>query len=101
MVSSVVQGYGEKADLDLDKERAVLLGDFRYDIYGPQVQTFRLPAQAEGQSFSIVKLEVYSNYGHSDYTCVYRFRVHGQDASSPSVPDAPLVDRPGHGDQDD
>ncbi len=29
------------------------------------------------EAFPYVTLEILSNYGHEDYTCVYRFRVHG------------------------
>ncbi len=30
-----------------------------------------------------VELEVTSNYGHPEYTCVYRIRVHGNMAAAP------------------
>lgn len=29
----------------------------------------------------IVTLEILSNWGHPDYTCIYRFKVHGKIAS--------------------
>jgi SUN domain-containing protein 1/2 len=80
-LSLCAQGYADKTAL-ADESKGVLLGDYRYDIYGSQVQTFAVQPHSsspavEEQSFSVVKLEVYSNYGHEDYTCVYRFRVHG------------------------
>jgi SUN domain-containing protein 1/2 len=75
------QGYTDKSEL-ADSSKGVLLGDYRYDIYGPQVQTFPVvhqqPAGEETSGFSVVKLGIYSNYGHDDFTCVYRFRVHGE-----------------------
>ena len=33
---------------------------------------YRLP------SYRYIKLGIVSNHGHPDYTCLYRFRVHGQ-----------------------
>ena len=29
------------------------------------------------KSYKIVELKVYSNHGNTDYTCIYRIRVHG------------------------
>lgn len=64
--------------------RRVLLGSFRYDATGPRTQTFLLPqAQSQTQQeqaqelFSHVTLEVASNHGHPNFTCLYRLRVHG------------------------
>jgi len=56
--------------------KATFMGQFTYDINGREVQTF--PVQAETDvAVSIVKMEVLSNHGHPDYTCIYRMRVHG------------------------
>jgi len=55
-----------------------LLGEFRYNAStGVSHQTFKLE---EPHTTRIVRLEVLSNHG-ADYTCVYRFRVHGTTAS--------------------
>lgn len=58
------------------------LGDFRYEKDGPSVQNFMIERSgAEGSErrrlFAFVEMRVTSNWGHPDYTCVYRFRVHG------------------------
>eukprot|EP00743_Colponemidia_sp_Colp-15_P007463 GILK01008065.1.p1 GENE.GILK01008065.1~~GILK01008065.1.p1 ORF type:complete len:1073 (-),score=187.29 GILK01008065.1:187-3405(-) len=56
-----------------------LLGAFEYSLPGPTVQTFDVqPDKRPRSSYSIVRLEVDSNYGNPEVTCVYRFRVHGQ-----------------------
>jgi hypothetical protein len=47
-----------------------------YDLDGPVVQTFQVPKGVVPGS--AVELEVLSNHGHADYTCIYRLRVHGR-----------------------
>ncbi|VBB27173.1 unnamed protein product, partial [Acanthocheilonema viteae] len=70
------QVYSYKAVDDLKSKS--LIGQYEYDIKGRALQTFR--AQNElNTSVSIVELVVQSNWG-SNYTCLYRFRVHGQKA---------------------
>lgn len=74
-----------------------------YDAQGPSAQTFRpappsdedifledvadISRRARGASRSsaskpefvrFVSLRIRSNYGNPDYTCLYRFRVHGE-----------------------
>ncbi|VDK78664.1 unnamed protein product [Litomosoides sigmodontis] len=61
-----------------DLKSKSLVGQYEYDIKGRALQTFH--AQNElNTSVSVVELVVQSNWG-SDYTCLYRFRVHGQKA---------------------
>lgn len=54
-------------------------GDFQYDINKNQpLQSFRLnAASASSSSYPIVRIEITSNHGDPNYTCVYRIRVHG------------------------
>lgn len=54
-----------------------LLGTFTYDRDGESSQTFQLP-NADDTVYRFVELRVLSNWGNPEYTCVYRFRVHGQ-----------------------
>ncbi|MGH0180003.1 UNVERIFIED_CONTAM: hypothetical protein FKN15_004623 [Acipenser sinensis] len=64
--------------LDNDsQEEGTLLGRFTYDQDGDPLQTYQLKADHMG-SFGLVELRVLSNWGHPEYTCVYRFRVHGE-----------------------
>ncbi|XP_053409836.1 SUN domain-containing protein 3 [Nycticebus coucang] len=58
----------------------IFLGQFVYNKTGTTVQTFKLQ-HAVSESLLCVKLKILSNWGHSEYTCLYRFRVHG----TPSV----------------
>ncbi len=39
------------------------------------VQNF--PMHVIGEKVQYVKLHIMSNYGNPDYTCLYRFRIHG------------------------
>uniref|UniRef100_A0A3Q2DF69 SUN domain-containing protein n=1 Tax=Cyprinodon variegatus TaxID=28743 RepID=A0A3Q2DF69_CYPVA len=65
--------YGRK---DLESEES-LLGTFLYDEDGDQLQIFKLPDYVAG-SFRYITLQVKSNWGNPDYTCLYGFRVHGK-----------------------
>ncbi|XP_033959218.1 SUN domain-containing protein 3 isoform X2 [Pseudochaenichthys georgianus] len=58
-----------------DKE--TYLGTSLFDQDGDATQTFELPDHGTGV-FKYVKLQVESNWGHPDYTCLYNFRVHGK-----------------------
>ncbi|XP_068789843.1 SUN domain-containing protein 3 [Struthio camelus] len=65
--------YGMKAE---SEEQGTFLGEFTYVAAEHPFQTFQL--QNERSDFiQYVKLKVLSNWGHPEYTCVYRFRVHG------------------------
>ena len=86
--------------LDFDVTKPELLVDFEYDIDGPTIQTFELSNEEDeseascsetGSSCGVgdlyasegsdavvaVGLEILDNWGNEDYTCLYRFRVHG------------------------
>ena len=57
----------------------VEFGSFSYvaSADAPTVQTFA--ASSLGERVDAVTLKVKSNHGHPDYTCLYRFRVHGDE----------------------
>ncbi|KAL2078494.1 hypothetical protein ACEWY4_026179 [Coilia grayii] len=60
-----------------EQEEGHILGRFTYDSDGEPVQTFQLPDSVK-DVYRAVQLRVLSNWGHPEYSCVYRFRVHGQ-----------------------
>nr|XP_058894503.1 SUN domain-containing protein 1 isoform X4 [Kogia breviceps] len=59
------------------QEEGQLLGQFTYDQEGESLQMFPAPKRPE-RAFQIVELRIFSNWGHPEYTCLYRFRVHGE-----------------------
>ncbi|XP_043945617.1 SUN domain-containing protein 1 isoform X2 [Protopterus annectens] len=61
---------------DEHQEEGVLLGQYMYDEKGEALQTFDVKEEND-KAFQIVELRVLSNWGHPEYTCLYRFRVHG------------------------
>ncbi|XP_047598324.1 SUN domain-containing protein 2 isoform X3 [Lutra lutra] len=65
-------------DEDLQHE-GTLLGQFTYDQDGEPIQTFYFqdPKMA---TYQVVELRILTNWGHPEYTCIYRFRVHGEPA---------------------
>lgn len=62
---------------DIDDPNPAVLGNFTYDINNLKnpVQTFKV-SQVQ-KRLTYIELKVLSNYGHPEYTCLYRFRVHG------------------------
>ncbi|XP_048348664.1 SUN domain-containing protein 1 isoform X3 [Sphaerodactylus townsendi] len=61
------------------QEEGVLLGQYMYNQDGESLQMF-LAMDATEKAFQIVELRILSNWGHPEYTCLYRFRVHGRPA---------------------
>ncbi|NWW37024.1 SUN2 protein, partial [Panurus biarmicus] len=66
--------YGLKEE---GEEEGLLLGQFTYNHDGDPIQTFYLEGDLVG-TYQLVELQVLSNWGHPEYTCIYRFRVHGE-----------------------
>ncbi|XP_076844728.1 SUN domain-containing protein 1 isoform X1 [Brachyhypopomus gauderio] len=58
------------------QEEGKLLGDYTYQEDGEGLQTFPV-MENNDTAFQIIELRVLSNWGHPEYTCLYRFRVHG------------------------
>uniref|UniRef100_A0A8B9S9A2 Sad1 and UNC84 domain containing 2 n=1 Tax=Apteryx owenii TaxID=8824 RepID=A0A8B9S9A2_APTOW len=66
--------YGLKEE---GEEEGTLLGQFTYNHDGDPIQTFYFKGE---DTFQLVELRILSNWGHPEYTCIYRFRVHGEPA---------------------
>jgi len=72
-----VYGYSNKEDLT--DESRLLLGNFRYDNNSKNtLQFFEVQHIYPGRPISVVELKIESNAGNKDYTCLYKFRVHGK-----------------------
>jgi SUN domain-containing protein 1/2 len=59
----------------------IRIATFRYDLHADSnIQTFPIDQEikALGIDFGIVVLMVKSNWGMNEFTCLYRFQVHGQ-----------------------
>lgn len=63
------------------QQEGYLLGQYMYDKHGDPLQTFHM-SNSTAHPFGIVELRILSNWGNSEYTCIYRFRVHGELATS-------------------
>ncbi|XP_078237664.1 SUN domain-containing protein 1 isoform X6 [Pogona vitticeps] len=61
------------------QEDGVHLGQYIYNQDGEPLQMFQVMKTTE-KAFQIVELRIFSNWGHTEYTCLYRFRVHGRPA---------------------
>nr|XP_034984300.1 SUN domain-containing protein 2 isoform X1 [Zootoca vivipara] len=60
------------------QQEGTLLGQFTYSQDGDPIQTFHLQDEGRIAPFQLIELRVLSNWGHPEYTCIYRFRVHGE-----------------------
>ncbi|XP_027396030.1 SUN domain-containing protein 3 isoform X3 [Bos indicus x Bos taurus] len=75
-ISSAPKEFSVYGVLKQCEGEEIFLGQFVYNKTGTTVQTFAL--QHEVPEFLLcVKLKILSNWGHPNYTCLYRFRVHG------------------------
>ncbi|XP_074647872.1 uncharacterized protein LOC141903584 [Tubulanus polymorphus] len=54
-----------------------ILGNYTYNENGPQIQTFPV-LEPNVDAYPLVELQIHSNHGNEEYTCIYRFRVHGK-----------------------
>uniref|UniRef100_A0A182XYJ7 Uncharacterized protein n=1 Tax=Anopheles stephensi TaxID=30069 RepID=A0A182XYJ7_ANOST len=62
----------------LNDPEPVLLGSYEYlDQLGSSVQYFPVQNRDWQRPLQIVELRIESNHGNIHYTCLYRFRVHG------------------------
>ncbi|XP_056144763.1 SUN domain-containing protein 1 isoform X2 [Lampris incognitus] len=59
------------------QEEGKLLGHYTYQEDGDSLQTFPVMEQND-KAFQIIEVRVLTNWGHPEYTCLYRFRVHGE-----------------------
>uniref|UniRef100_A0A9J7YT03 Sad1 and UNC84 domain containing 1b n=1 Tax=Cyprinus carpio carpio TaxID=630221 RepID=A0A9J7YT03_CYPCA len=59
------------------QEEGKLLGDYTYQEDGESLQIFPV-LEKNDKAFQIIEMRVLSNWGHPEYTCLYRFRVHGK-----------------------
>ncbi|KAF1511387.1 SUN domain-containing protein 3, partial [Eudyptula minor] len=68
--------YGMKEE---HEEQGTFLGQFTFLAALNPTQTFQLKEELSG-FVNYLRLQVLSNWGHPDCTCLYRFRVHGDPA---------------------
>lgn len=57
-------------------------GDYEYKVSNDTYQYFPV-INYTNEPYKIVELNIASNHGNPNYTCLYRIRVHGEIYSSP------------------
>lgn len=57
----------------------VLFGNYHYSAEknAPSLQYFPIKNTNIDRPYQVVELRIESNHGNPQYTCLYRFRVHG------------------------
>ncbi|KAH8299818.1 hypothetical protein KR044_006426 [Drosophila immigrans] len=59
-------------------QEPVLFGEYEYQDNEAALQYFVVQNVDVKRPYEIVELRIETNHGHPDYTCLYRFRVHGK-----------------------
>ncbi|XP_068084321.1 klaroid protein-like [Anabrus simplex] len=67
-----------------DDTEGFFFGQFTYDIRGKPLQRFNVTHETK-VPHPYVEVKFHSNHGNHEYTCVYRFRVHGALEMRPGV----------------
>jgi SUN domain-containing protein 1/2 len=68
----------------------IRIANFTYDVdSGKHVQTFPVlqEIQEKKMDFGVVTLRVLNNWGREEFTCLYRFRVHGTRLGGMPIPE--------------
>ncbi|KAM4651574.1 SUN domain-containing protein 2 [Discoglossus pictus] len=76
-ISSAPQNFSVYGLEEESQKEGTLLGTFTYNQHGDPIQTFPIEV-SDTTSYQLVELRILSNWGHPEYTCIYRFRVHGE-----------------------
>ncbi|XP_072523838.1 SUN domain-containing protein 1 isoform X2 [Salminus brasiliensis] len=77
-ISSAPRNFTVYGLEDEQQEEGQVLGRYVYQEDGEPLQTY--PVMENSNAYQIIELRVLSNWGHPEYTCLYRFRVHGEPA---------------------
>ncbi|CAF1292897.1 unnamed protein product [Rotaria sordida] len=88
-INSAPNNFTVYALKDKSDKEGMVLGRYYYDAEnGPSLQRFK-PQLVNVPTVEYIELRVTSNWGNPNYTCVYRFRVHGDlPMVQPSAPPA-------------
>ncbi|KAJ7989345.1 hypothetical protein DPEC_G00303570 [Dallia pectoralis] len=62
---------------DENQDEGKMLGQYIYQEDGDAMQNFPVTEEND-RAFQIIEMRVLTNWGHPEYTCLYRFRVHGE-----------------------
>lgn len=71
--------YGYSNVEEISDDNRLLLGNFRYDNNSKStLQFFNAQKTYDNTPVRVIELKIESNAGNKDYTCLYKFRVHGK-----------------------
>lgn len=75
-IDSAPKHFRVKSLRDANDKEGLLLGEYDYDKDGSPLQTFQVQ-NPNPVPTRYIELIIQSNHGELQYTCLYRFRVHG------------------------
>ncbi|XP_014207848.1 uncharacterized protein LOC106638957 [Copidosoma floridanum] len=69
--------WGLRYENDLDP---VMFGEYEFLVSDDSLQYFPVQNTTITEAYEYVELRIHSNHGQLEYTCLYRFRIHGNPA---------------------
>ncbi|KAG1650701.1 SUN domain-containing protein 2 [Nymphon striatum] len=76
-IESAPKDFSVTALTDPTHSEGFDFGNFSYEESGTPLQFFSITNST--QAYRFIEVKFHSNWGHPDYTCVYRIRVHGNE----------------------
>lgn len=61
----------------MNDQDSVMFGKYEYIENGTSLQYFQVQNVEITKPYDIIEMRIESNHGNMNYTCLYRFRVHG------------------------
>ncbi|RWS22189.1 SUN domain-containing protein 1-like protein [Leptotrombidium deliense] len=76
-INSAPREFQVRGLKDENDKEGELLGSYYYEDNGMPLQNFAV-THPNPKPYIYIELVITSNHGHDEYTCLYRFRVHGK-----------------------
>ncbi|XP_025988488.1 uncharacterized protein LOC105200352 isoform X1 [Solenopsis invicta] len=79
-MSSAPRKFNVWGLLSENDQEPVMFGEYEFTISDENLQYFPVQNTEIKKPYEYIELRIHSNHGQLEYTCLYRFRVHGRPA---------------------
>ncbi|XP_025157930.1 SUN domain-containing protein 3 isoform X2 [Harpegnathos saltator] len=77
-MSSAPKNFNVWGLTDENDPKPVMFGDYEFTYFEYNLQYFPIQNTGIERSYEYIELRIQSNHGQLDYTCLYKFRIHGR-----------------------